>query len=341
MRVVSDKYIGAAVFDALHNVVKEAAGWDYIHQLLARLETILESNAHRTILLQEISNICQLAYSSAQGLFKRHIQSSTGVKWYKRVSNAYDNAGNARVTLKGNPGDLTRSDPQLHYALRLCYPDTTASKAVEWLKKLTDVRENHPSEREKLSEGGFESLCNLAITVGFFQDLSRTLKLPFPSRKKGVFFGSRTQELEAELNKFKTDLDVGDFAAPMGMLLEPGMAEGALEALDRFIVDRAGASLGFLYQDLVDECFHDLQSQYIHYKAKVEAGQKEWTPLPVPASSRARPRFNNANKRKRHGRRTRSHKTSALEPDLRWMSLVYARRLNGAYGWDEKTFAVD
>ncbi|KAK1993732.1 hypothetical protein LX36DRAFT_242556 [Colletotrichum falcatum] len=283
MGVHTDKYISAVVFDTIHNAVKEAAVWDYIHQLLARLETLNNDKAHRTIILQEISNVCQLAYVSAQGLFKRHIQSKTGAKWYKRVSNASDSAGNARVTLKGNPGDLTRSDPQLHYVLRLCHPDTTASKAIEWLKKLTDLQQAHPSEREKLDEGEFESLCSLAVAVAFIQDLSRTVTLPAPSRKKAMLFVSRSQELEAELGNIKADLDLRDFAAPIDNLLEPGMTEGALKALDQFVVDKAGAKLGFLYQDLVDGCFSDLQSQYDQYKTKIEAGQKDWTPLPVPA----------------------------------------------------------
>ncbi|KAK2006700.1 hypothetical protein LZ32DRAFT_668680 [Colletotrichum eremochloae] len=265
--VHTDKYISAAaVFDTLQNAVKEAAIWDYIHQLLARLETLNNDKAHQTILLQEISNVCQLAYISAQGLFKRHIQSKTGAKWYKRVSNACDSAGNARVTLKGNPGDLTRSNPQLHYVFRLCHPDTTASKAVEWLKKLTDLQQAHPSERESLDESEFEALCNLAVTVAFIQDLSSTVTMPAPSRKKGLLFVSRSQELEAELSSIKTSLDLRDFAAPIDTLLEPGMTDGALETLERFIVDKAGAKLGFLYQDL--------------YKAKIQSGQKEWTPLP-------------------------------------------------------------
>ncbi|WQF78144.1 hypothetical protein CDEST_03158 [Colletotrichum destructivum] len=190
----------------------------------------------------------------------------TGSFSYKRTSNAYDSVGNPRVTLKGNPGDLTRSNPQLHYVLRLCQPDTTASKAVEWLKKLADLHQAHPSERENLDESEFESLCDLAIAIVFVQDLSRTVTMPAPSRKKGQLFVSRSQELEAELNNLKTDLDLRDFAAPIDTLLEPGMTEGALRTLDQFIVDKAGARLGFL-----------------QYKAKIEQGEKDWTPLPIPA----------------------------------------------------------
>ncbi|CCF42619.1 hypothetical protein CH063_02879 [Colletotrichum higginsianum] len=283
MGVHTDKYISAAVFNTVHSAVKGAAIWNYLCQLLDRLDGLGNDKAHRVILLQEISNVCQLAYTSAQALFKRHIQSRTASKWYKRTSNAYDSVGNPRVTLKGNPGDLTRSNPQLHYVLRLCHPDTTASKAVEWLKKLADLHQSHPSERENLDESEFESLCDLAIAIVFVQDLPRTVTMPAPSRKKGQLFVSRSQELEAELNNLKTDLDLRDFAAPIDTLLEPGMTEGALQTLDQFIVDKAGARLGFLYQDLVDECFSDLQDQYSQYKAKIEQGEKDWTPLPIPA----------------------------------------------------------
>ncbi|KAI3542681.1 hypothetical protein CABS01_04147 [Colletotrichum abscissum] len=281
--VVSDKYVSASVFDAVHNAVKAAVLWNYMHQLLERFESLNQDKAHRTILLQEIANAAQLAYVSAQALFKRHIQSHSGSKWYKRMSNTHDSIGNARVTLKGNPGDLTRSDPQLHYMLRLCHPDTTAAKAVEWLKKLGDLHQAHPEEREKLAESEFESLCDLATTVAFMQDVTSTISTPAPSRKKGQLFVSRSQELEKELNELKTGIDLRDFAVPIDNLLEPGMTAEALENLNQFMIDNAGAKLGVLYEDLVFECFSDLENQYEQYKVKIGQGQKEWTPLPVPA----------------------------------------------------------
>ncbi|KAK1527739.1 uncharacterized protein CCOS01_08001 [Colletotrichum costaricense] len=282
--VVSDKYVSASVFDAVHNAVKAAVLGNYMHQLLERFESLnQEDKAHRTILLQEIANAAQLAYVSAQALFKRHIQSHSGSKWYKRMSNVYDSVGNARVMLKGNPGDLTRSDPQLHYMLRLCPPDTTAAKAVDWLKKLGDLHQAHPEEQEKLVESEFESLCDLATTVTFIQDVTSTISTPAPSRKKGQLFVSRSQELEKELNELKTGVDLRDFAVPIEDLLEPGMAAEALENLNQFMIDNAGAKLGVLYEDLVFECFSDLENQYEQYKVKIGQGQKEWTPLPVPA----------------------------------------------------------
>ncbi|KAK1451824.1 hypothetical protein CMEL01_06398 [Colletotrichum melonis] len=249
--VVCDKYVSASVFDAVHNAVKAAVLWNYVHQLLERFESLNQDKAHRSILLQEIANAAQLTYVSAQTLFKRHIQSHSGSKWYKRMSNTHDSIGNAR--------------------------------AVEWLKKLGDLHQAHPEEREKLVESGFESLCDLVTTVAFIQDVTNTISTPAPSRKKGQLFVSRSQELEKELNELKTGIDLRDFAIPIDNLLEPGMTAGVLENLNQFMVDNAGAKLGALYEDLVFECFSDLENQYEQYKVKISQGQKEWTPLPVPA----------------------------------------------------------
>ncbi|KAG7069794.1 Ipa protein [Colletotrichum scovillei] len=137
-------------------------------------------------------------------------------------------------------------------------PHTTAAKAVEWLKKLGDLHQAYPEEREKLVESEFESLCDLATTVAFIQDVTKLIEL-------------------------KTGIDLRDFAVPIDNLLEPGMTAEALENLNQFMVDNAGAKLGVLYEDLVFECFSDLENQYQQYKIKITQGQKDWTPLPVPA----------------------------------------------------------
>ncbi|TEA13923.1 hypothetical protein C8034_v003993 [Colletotrichum sidae] len=276
----TDRFISRSVLDAVHNAVKGVAVWTYLGQLLERLESVGSDKMHKAIILQEISNLCHLEFARAQSTFKRH--AAMGSKWFKRMSNAYDAAGNAKLTLKGRPDDFLRTNPQLHYILRLCQPDTTAAKAVEWIKKLSELHENHPDERENLTEGQINTLCDLVVIVSFIQDLSSAISIPAPSRKKGQLFVSRSQELEAELNQVKSELDLGDFAVPIDNLLEPGMAEGALKTLDEFVVEKAGTKLGFLYQDLVQDCFADLGHQYDLAQAKAASGDAQWTPLPVP-----------------------------------------------------------
>ncbi|KAL0935500.1 ipa protein [Colletotrichum truncatum] len=277
----TDRYISGAVLDAVHNAVSGAAIWAYIEQLLLRLESPGSDKSYRSLILQEITNICNFEFTRAQSLLKRHVAKNSNL--FKRISNTFDKAGNARLTMKAKPDSFTRSDPQLHYILRLCHAGTNAAQAVEWAQKLGALHHTHPTEREKLSEGEFESLCNLAAIVGFIQDMNTAITVPSVSRKKRQLFISQHQELEGELNQLKKDLDLGDFAIPIGNLLEPGMAEGALKALDTFIIEKTGTKIGFLYQDLINDCLSSLQSQ--NDEAKAEAGNKdkEWTPLPATA----------------------------------------------------------
>lgn len=73
-------------------------------------------------------------------------------------------------------------------------------------------------------------------------------------------FVSRSQELEVELIQLKKQNNLRDFAVPLDNLLEPGMAESALKTLDQFIIEKAGAKIEFLYQDLVEDWFSDVQT---------------------------------------------------------------------------------
>ncbi|KAH6896032.1 hypothetical protein B0T10DRAFT_397431 [Thelonectria olida] len=284
--VHTDKYVSGALFETVHNAVKGTAIWKYIVRLLELLETSAGDKAYRAVLLQELSNLCHFEYGRAQALFRRRVHAGTGTKWFKRMSNRYDHAGNARVTMKGSPEELTRSDPQLHYVLRLCQAETTAPKAVEWMTKLCSLHEAHPLEREKLAESEADSLSDLAIIIGFIQDLSSVVSLPSASRKKGQVFLSRWQELDIELSPLKKEIDVRDFATPIDNLLEPGMADNALKKLEEFVIEKAGTKMGFLYQDLIEESLSDLQTQYQQEKAKLEQkdkGKVEYVP-PISTS---------------------------------------------------------
>ncbi|KAK3389939.1 hypothetical protein B0H63DRAFT_499751 [Podospora didyma] len=201
--VHADKYISAAAFDTVHDAVKQTAIWNYLRRLLELLGST-DDKVFRPIILQELSNICNLEYERAQSSFRRQAQTfSGGNKWFKRMSNAYNKAVNAR---------------------------------------LSDLHTSHPLKREKLEESEADALCDLAVIIGFIHDLS--------------------PGLEGELNKIKKDLDLRDFAVPIDNLLQPGMAEGALNTFEQFVVEKAGTKMGFLYQDLIEECLSDLDCQH-------------------------------------------------------------------------------
>ncbi|KAJ3535188.1 hypothetical protein NM208_g7237 [Fusarium decemcellulare] len=279
--VHTDKYISAAFFEVIQTTIQAASIWKYITRLLDLLESSQTDKLYRTILLQELSNICHFEYARTQTAFRRQVSIGMGSKRFKRVANAYDNAGNARISIKGNPEELTRTDPQLHYLLRLCQPETTYSKAIDWMSKLSHLYNTHPLEREKLQAGESGSQYDLAVIIAFIQDLSSVVSLPAASRKKGLSFTSRLQDLEVELKQLKEQIDLRDFAVPIDNLLEPGMAEGALKTLDEFVTEKTGSKMGFLYQDQIEECFPDLQNQYEQAKAKLEKNDKVELFLPV------------------------------------------------------------
>lgn len=149
-----------------------------------------------------------------------------------------------------------------------------------------ELHQAHPEEREKLAEREIDSLGDLAIIIGFAQDLASIVPMPTFSTSKGQAFVSRSQELEKELSVLKGQIDLRDFVVPIDNLLEPGVAEGALKALDEFLIEKAGTKMDILYHDLIEDSLSDLQSQYEQLKAKMEQGLKYEPPKPsLPTES--------------------------------------------------------
>ncbi|CAG7558740.1 unnamed protein product [Fusarium equiseti] len=266
--VHTDKYVGPAVFETMYHAVQGIAIWESISGLLDLLEKPSTNKLYKSTVLQELSNVCYFEYARTQALFRRQVSTGTGSKWFKRLSNVYDRGGNAKVSMKGKPEELTRSDPQLHYLLKLCQPETTITQAVEWMQKLSDLYKAHPLEREKLYERESRTLYDMATTIAFFQDLSAVYSLPSSSRKKGTLLVAGLQEVDAALGQIKKGVDLRDFAAPIDNLLEPGVSQKALEALDRFVIEKTGTKIGSLYQDGLEKAFQDIEEQYQKAKEK-------------------------------------------------------------------------
>ncbi len=164
--------------------------------------------------------------------------------------------------MKCNLKKLAKTDAQIYYMMRLCQAETTPQDAAHWLKKLAAFNESNPEARERIVEWETNALNDLAVVVGFIQDLSPAASMPSVSRTKGQMFVSLSQDLEAEVVQLKGQVDLLDFALPIDNLLEPGMSEGALKKLDQFVIDKLGTKLGFLYEDLVNECLAVLEKQY-------------------------------------------------------------------------------
>ncbi|KAF2786626.1 hypothetical protein K505DRAFT_330229 [Melanomma pulvis-pyrius CBS 109.77] len=284
--VHTDQYISGAVFDAVHGSIKSAAVWNYISRLLALLKDSSDKQ-FRAVVLQELSNTCHLEYTRAQAFFKRTVSAfSGGNKWFKRTSTVRKD-GIVRISMKRSPESLTVENPQLHYMLRLCQDETNWPGSAQWLQKLEDLHRAHPLEIDKMMEREFDSLGDLAVIVTFLQSLSSAVRLPATSRKNGHLFVSEYSNLENELRQLKSGVDLGDFAIPINNLLEPGMASAALIALDQYFVEKTGTKLGFLYQDLVDDCVSNIYKRFEERKAKVSEAEAEYmvpTDLGAPKS---------------------------------------------------------
>lgn len=302
--VHTDRYVGPAVFETMYHAVQGIAIWESINGLLDLLEKPSTDKLYKSTVLQELSNMCHFEYARTQALFKRQVSTGTGSKWFKRLSNVYDRGGNAKVSMKGKPEELTRSDPLLHYLLRLCQPETTTTQAVEWMQKLTDLYKAHPLERERLYERESRTLYDMAAIIIFVQDLSTVYFLPSSSRKNGTLLVAGLQEVDAALGQIKKEVDLRDFAAPIDNLLEPGVSQKALEALDRFVIEKTGTKIGSLYQDELEKAFQDIEEQYQKAKEKSDKDTKaDFVPIntaPMDAEDRIETRRQKEKTRPEH-----------------------------------------
>ncbi|KAH7029015.1 ipa protein [Microdochium trichocladiopsis] len=283
MPSLHDKFISGAVLDAVLGAVKNAATWRYVSRILDLYSTETDKALKATV-AQELANICNQEYLRCQNALKRALATSLGTKWFKRLSNGSDN-GVARLAIKGDPTLLLREDPLLHHLLRLCQPDTTATKAIDWIQQLDGLRQSHPMDWERLVSVAYYALGDLITIVLFTQSLGQAISVPAFSRKKGQQFVAESSKLETEMNKIKPELDLTEFAAPLEMLLEPGMAEQALKKLDDFIVDKSGAQIGFLYEDLISGCVQNLEA--IKENSSKGSGDQRDAFVPLPAADTA------------------------------------------------------
>ncbi|KAG5938435.1 hypothetical protein E4U53_008014 [Claviceps sorghi] len=285
--VHTDKHISPVFCETLQDTIKGASIWSYINHLLQHLQNPALDRAYRIIMQQELVNAYHIEYARAQGNFKRFVQVNSGAKWFKRISNARDQVGNARVTFKGNNIQaLFGTDTQLYYVLRLCQPETSPSKGKEWIGKLSDLHRNHPAEQEKLHGTEVDGLADLAVIIAFIQDITSAMPLPPVSRKQGQTLTRKLQELDVRVAQLKAGIDLRDFVVPIDHLLEDGMAAGALKAFNEHFLDALGATMGGAYRKLMSECVAEVAERYQQVKLQSEQSSIQ-SPRPFSSTSEA------------------------------------------------------
>lgn len=207
--VITDRYLSAAFFDVVTTAVTTITIWDYILRLLELLE-IASDKVEKGIIVQELSNTCHLEFRRAQNALKRNVapQGHVAGKAFKRMTDT--SSGQSKIAMNRKPGEYTVADPQLHYILQLCHPDTSPATASQWIQKIDDHNARYNDDRKKLTEPEVAALGDLAIIVSFMHATSTAMSMVPVSRKSGVLFTARFTELETELNNIKLTADFGD-----------------------------------------------------------------------------------------------------------------------------------
>ncbi|KAK3299880.1 uncharacterized protein B0H64DRAFT_379343 [Chaetomium fimeti] len=289
-----DKYISGVLLEVVHDAVQQTAISDYTYRLLKLLQDNPDDKAYRAVILQQISNVCHFEYGRVKAAFQRTlhrgVKTRNGKDLFKRQSGALDKFGNPRVKMAFNPGDLAKTDPGLYCLTRFCLPETGYAEGAYWLSKMVEVEVKQPSLGDWLAKMHTAAFCDLVLLLGFIHDLNLGLTLPSTSRQKGQTFVARSQDLATELLALRSEVDIRDFTAPVSALLKPGSSKGALRALDQFIIDKVGTKMGFLYDDLVEECLGSIDGEYEREKVRLARQEKkkeienaEWIPFPVSA----------------------------------------------------------
>lgn len=309
----TDKYITTAFFEVMCNAVKTIVTWEYIVRLVRMLEGDgMNDKLKRSVVVQELSNTCHLEYRRAQSELRRQMSQPAGVasKCFRRITTG----GTSRVVIKGQPADYTVSDPQLHYILRICHPDAKHTEAAQWMQRLDDHNTRHPDDFQRLTGSQVLALGDVAIIVSFMHTLSTSLAMVAGSKKLGVLFTTRMGELDAELAQYKGEADFSDHVVPTGNLLEPGVASKALESLEDFVIERAGTSLGGLYEEILHDCVTDVEKKCSDAKLnfdKAQSQQQQQQPLALPTVEEPKPASFRAEQRREKAKTRPAEEVSA------------------------------
>ncbi|XRM43702.1 hypothetical protein ABZX51_006857 [Aspergillus tubingensis] len=138
---------------------------------------------------------------------------------------------------------------------------------------------------EKTTELEYDAFSDLAVTAAFAQSVSASLALPPAITKKGQMYLSKFENLDAELEPLRREIDLSGYAIPIDNLRQPGMAQGALANLGQLVIDKTGADIGFLYQDLNESCLFEIHNQYEQQRDKEQSAAAVAPGLCIPESS--------------------------------------------------------
>lgn len=262
LRLATDdnRYILRSIFEVLHDAVVGTAVWDIFCILVSNF--LDARNGHtQSIVAQEIANICKYESDRIRARLKRVAQVGIGQKFFKRLSNVFDNA-TPRISLKTIPNRLSKDDLQLHAILSMCQFDhATNGQSMRNIDALHDLYRRRPLEEHRLKQSEFDALGQVSITSSIIMSISAALRLPAHSPKKGLIYVSKLKEVAARLDFLKAQITFGRGLASVDDLQAPNLVRDILNVFDKVCEVHAGGSMIRLYQQLNREYLQDLESE--------------------------------------------------------------------------------
>ncbi|TPX18668.1 uncharacterized protein E0L32_002525 [Thyridium curvatum] len=275
MLLISDKHNSVALVELFQSDMTKITVWNYLTCVLERYASHLDDPAYCEILLQEISNICALVFECYQANFQRMFQTLTGAGLFRRLTTKTTKSGEPCIVTETEPDKLPEPLQFKHHLLRMCSPGITITKALQYHDKTSDWSLKPDSDLDWTTYE-MDSYFSMISAVIMLDGISEAIpQLPNPSTRKGRHFSRRLEQLDKEMNLLKTEIDLVDFLSPLECITEPGVAVAATDALDSFMLEKAGAKFSHLYQDLIEESLADLDRRCREAKAQQEKEQDQ------------------------------------------------------------------
>ncbi|KAL3474037.1 hypothetical protein BJX99DRAFT_260739 [Aspergillus californicus] len=265
---VGRQYASTAVLEVVQAAICAVAVWDSICHLLHALLEHQQDPEYRKVLVQELSNVAHYEYATRQKTLQRVAHSISFPTCFRRVAGG----GQPRIRIKSARHDAS---PRTEHVLALCESKTTAADAMGVVSKLNVVAREYPWTLRWTTQAEYDAVDELSCIAGFLQTLQASLRLPPKNGQRGHFFLSEFRKQNRLLDSIKEDVDLSRFVVSKGNLLQPGVAQRTLVALDEYVEKKTGVGMGVLYEALGGDSIKLLRTEYTNTKSLTDEMQRK------------------------------------------------------------------
>ncbi|XWW92563.1 hypothetical protein V2A60_000488 [Cordyceps javanica] len=266
------------VFDCMTAENKMLFTWQYIFELLCLLHLNYDDIASRYAVYQELSDVCQMAYSHVQSIFLRAFCVGLGKNSFKRTG-TIDQAVNYPKRLKDKPEKLATRNSLLYHLLCLAQPETSAASAVELVSRV--LIDTSRRGQDSLEPPESEALTKLAQVVFFIHNLCLNFAIPSASQADENHLISGIKQVDSSMAQARPHLNIDRFWEILTIFPTGRNVKRCLAALDACTRAHAGTSLEEAYGAVVNNCLIELKSQLSTSRLEPQL-RRNAEPLPVP-----------------------------------------------------------